>query len=335
MHIHPLDLDPSDDDVAGVHRVLAAATAVDRPDDPPPLLVEIAGRLRTRRTERRTLRWVARDAAGALVGLAALRLSDVDNPHLGQVELTVHPDSRRQGIGTALARTAAAAVVADGRRVVITEADEGSAAEHLCRGLGMRLVATDRMSLLRLADVDWADVERAAAAPHPGYRLERWTDRCPDDLLPRYVVAKSAMNDAPVDDVDYGDVAYSATGVRENEAAIRLQFDQFRAVVAVHEETGEVAGLTELYISTQPHRSHQGDTGVVAAHRGSGLGLWLKADMLVRLRDERPDVAELLTGNAASNEHMLRINTRLGYRPYSTMLGFQRELAGNPVGADR
>jgi hypothetical protein len=39
----------------------------------------------------------------------------------------------------------------------------------------------------------------------------------------------------------------------------------------------------------------------------------------------------VITGNAASNEHMLRINTRLGYRPYRAVAEWQdavAELAG-------
>lgn len=327
MHIEPLEVDPPAADVAGVHRVLAAADAVDRPGDPPPVLADVEGRLRTRRQDRRLIRRVARDDGGAIVGYGLLRLPDVDNVHLGLLDVTVHPSARRRGIGTALVRAAVDVAAADGRRLVLAEADEGSGGEQLCRLLGLRLVQTDRMSLLRLADVDWADVTAAAAAAHPGYRLERWVDRCPDALLPAYAAAKSAMNDAPTDDADIVGSTYTPEAIRDDEAAIALQFAQLRVEVALHGATGEVAGLTEVFVATDPRRSHQGDTAVVAAHRGSGLGLWLKADMLVRLRDERPEVAEVLTGNSATNAHMLAINDRLGFRPWKTVLSFQGDTA--------
>lgn len=327
MDIETLETDPPAADVAGVHGVLAAATAVDLPGDPLPLLDQVAGRLRTRRQDRRLIRRVARDERGAIVGYGLLRLPDVDNVHLGLAEVTVHPEFRRRGIGTALTRAAVDTAATDGRRIFLAESDEGSAGEQFCRDLGMRLVQTDRMSLLRLADVDWADVTAAAAADHPGYRLERWVGRCPDHLLPAYAAAKNAMNDAPHDDADIVDSSYTPELIREDEEAVALQFGEFRAVIAVHGATGEVAGLTEVYVSKQPHRSDQGDTAVVAAHRGSGLGMWLKADMLCRLRAERPDVGELLTGNAASNAHMLAINDRIGYRPHRTVLGWQAEVS--------
>jgi GNAT superfamily N-acetyltransferase len=227
----------------------------------------------------------------------------------------VRPDHRRHGLGTALLREAVGAAAADGRGTFLVEADDGGPGDAFCRAHGLRVVSRARLSLLRLAAVDWADVGTLAAAPHTGYRLVRWTDRCPDELVERYAVAKTAMNDAPVDGADIADEVFTADVIRQNEAGHREMGFTDWVSVAVHEQTGAVAGLTELVLASPP-RAFQEDTAVVPAHRGSGLGLWVKADMLCRLRAERPDVTEVITGNAASNEHMLRINTRLGFRPH-------------------
>ena len=113
--------------------------------------------------------------------------------------------------------------------------------------------------------------------------------------------------------------------IRQDEADYRESRNEQRVVVAVHEASGAVAALTEVLVAARS-RSFQSDTAVVPAHRGSGLGLWVKADQLCRLAAERPQVAELLTGNAASNEHMLRINQRLGYRPYQALTEWQADL---------
>jgi GNAT superfamily N-acetyltransferase len=59
----------------------------------------------------------------------------------------------------------------------------------------------------------------------------------------------------------------------------------------------------------------QGGTAVDPTHRNKGLGRWLKAAMLQRLLDERPEVANVDTWNAGSNEPMLAINVALGFRP--------------------
>lgn len=314
-------LDPETADAAALHRLLADAAALDRPDDPPPTVEEVAGRLRTHRGDRRSLRWVVR-AGDRLTGHLVLMLPGVDNPQLALFFVTVHPDARRRGVATALLREAVRTVAADGRRSLVGEAWDGTPGEAFCRGHGFRPVSTERVSLLRLAAVDWPDVEAAAAAAHPGYRLERWTGHCPEDLLGSYGRAKAAMNDAPTGDMDMTGRTYSPEVLREDEAAFRAEGKELRVVLAVHEASGEVAGLTEVAVGATP-RADQEDTAVVPAHRGHGLGLWVKADLLVRLRAERPGVTEILTGNATGNAHMLAINERLGFRPYQALTEWQ------------
>lgn len=304
----------TDADGVAYHRLITATEAVDHPADPPTELAETAGRLRLRRDDRRILRWVVRDGE-AMLGAAVLMLPDIDNQHLAVSNVFVRPDHRRHGLGTALLREAVAAAAADGRGTFLVEADAGGPGEAFCRAHGLRAVSRARLSLLRLAAVDWVDVGALAAAPHTGYRLVRWTDRCPDELVERYAVAKTAMNDAPVDGADIADEVFTAGVIRQNEAGHREMGFTDWVTVAVHEQTGTVAGLTELALASPP-RAFQEDTAVVPAHRGSGLGAWVKADMLCRLRAERPDMTEVITGNAASNEHMLRINTRLRFRPH-------------------
>jgi GNAT superfamily N-acetyltransferase len=303
-------------DVPAVHDVLVAALAVDLPEDPPPAPEDTAARLRLPWSDQRVLRWVARDG-GRVVGYAQATLPTVDNTHLVMPSITVHPAARRRGVGTELLRACVEAARAEGRSTVVIEAAEGTAGAAFCTAVGMPAVQTERASLLRLSEVDWADVLGVAAAPHPGYRLVAIPERCPDELAESYARAKAAMNDAPVGGVDWHDQTYTVDWLRETEDVVRARGAEWLRVVAVHSPTGEVAGLTEVSVSRwSPRRSQQEDTGVLAEHRGHGLGLWVKAEMLRRLRAERPAVAELVTWNDEANEHMWRINARLGFRPY-------------------
>jgi GNAT superfamily N-acetyltransferase len=311
-------------DVVGVHAVRAAALALDRPEDPAPRLEEIRFRLGHNRADWRR-HWFLARAGGEIIGYAVLRLPLLDNQHLGYVELTVTPGHRRTDIGTALLLEVVAAQAAEGRRLLVAETTAGTAGDPFARAIGARLVQTARMSLLRLADVDWADVEQVAADKHQGYRIAAHVGRCPDELLDSYARAKSAMNDAPFDDADVTDFVYTTDTIRADETAA-AGHGEGRVVFAVHEETGEVAAFTEILSTGRPLGS-QSDTAVVPAHRGHGLGLWVKAEMLLRLRVERPEMTMVMTGNSATNAHMLRINDRLGYRPWSQLHGWQVETA--------
>lgn len=323
-------LDPataSDEDVRAVRDVEAAALAVDRPGHPAAALQDVAAELRAPLTGRRRLRYVA-EQDGRIVGLLVVRLPDMDNLHLGALDLFVHPEYRRRGIGSELLRYAVTVLAEECRRTLIGETDEGSAGAGFCTAHGLHPVKTDQLLLLRMTDLDRADVDALAAANHPGYRLVSWEEACPDELLEPFARAKYAMNDAPVGGMDVAGRGWSTEVIRGWERQLRHLDRQQRVIVALHQASGEVAGFTEVELRRRtPALSEQGDTAVVAAHRGRGLGLWLKAAMLRHLQQTRPDVTGLLTGNAASNTHMLRINVRLGYRPYVRLIEWQGDVA--------
>ena len=75
-----------------------------------------------------------------------------------------------------------------------------------------------------------------------------------------------------------------------------------------------------------PRIAHQHDTSVVRAHRGHRLGLLLKAEMMRWLAEAEQEIEYLDTWNAESNEHMVAVNERLGFRAVGRELAFQRRL---------
>ena len=96
-----------------------------------------------------------------------------------------------------------------------------------------------------------------------------------------------------------------------------------RGIAARHDATGVLVGYTALGIVPGTDIARQGDTVVEVAHRNRGIGRSLKARMLLRLLDERPDVHRIRTDNAASNAPMLAINNALGFRTVRSNGGWQ------------
>ena len=93
--------------------------------------------------------------------------------------------------------------------------------------------------------------------------------------------------------------------------------------VVIHKGTNEPVGVTCTYISKyQPENAIQEDTGIISSHRGKGLGLAIKYQMLDKLLNET-NTKFWRTGNAGSNEHMLRINRILKYDPYQRIFVFE------------
>ncbi|MCX4981860.1 GNAT family N-acetyltransferase [Streptomyces sp. NBC_00572] len=326
IHLTPLH-DVSATDVAAWHQVVAASMAHDLPGVPSPGLEQIHAQFTKPALGSRLLTWLATGADGGPVGIARLRLfTSPGRDHLAELELHVDPAHRRQGTGSLLLSTVVAACRDEDRRSLIVEAAADSPGNAFCEKRDFRqALALDHL-ILRLDQLDEATVLQVAKAEHSGYRLTGWTGTAPDVLADAFADAKNAMNDMPVGDLDYGNVAWDADRVRTMAQVIADRGDTLLTIAAVHDD-GTMAGYTEILLPLgSAPRAQQYDTAVVPAHRGHGLGLWVKAAMVRRLRAEHAGVVEIETDNAEDNVHMLAVNHRLGFRSYRRTREFQLDV---------
>ena len=99
-------------------------------------------------------------------------------------------------------------------------------------------------------------------------------------------------------------------------------------VLARHRETGELAGHTVVRRRRRASRARPTSTTPrsCGSHRGHRLGVLLKTDMNLWLREVQPQLAEIDTWNAESNDHMIGVNDAIGYRIMGRELEFQKSL---------
>ncbi|MFI9771962.1 GNAT family N-acetyltransferase [Streptomyces sp. NPDC052415] len=315
-------------DAAAWHQVVTASMAHDLPGVPTPGPEQIHAQLTKPTLNSHRLTWLATGATGSPIGVAGLRLfTSPGRDHLAELELHVAPAHRRLGTGSLLLSEVVAACLAQDRRSLIVEAAADSPGEAFCEKRNFRQALALNHLILRLDQLDEATVSQVAEAEHPGYRLTGWTGTVPDDLAAAFATAKNAMNDMPVGDLDYGTENWDADRVRAMAQVIADRGDTLLTLAAVH-DGGAMAGYTEILLprGTAP-RAQQYDTAVVPAHRGHGLGLWLKTAMVRRLRAQHPGVVEIETDNAEDNVHMLAVNHRLGFRSYRRTREFQLDVS--------
>jgi GNAT superfamily N-acetyltransferase len=289
------------------------------PEDPPTPIDVIVQRISARTPNQWRAIFLARDAAGALAGSAFVgyNANEPENAHARWTEIQVAPAHRRKGLGRALLRSAVQACLDQRDDLVffgqttdrVPSGEAFAAAVAATAGLPMRL------NQLTIADVDRAKVAEWAKIDAPGYRLEWAENEIPPKLVKAYLDAANAMNDMPKGDLKFADQEFTEAQLRDRESWLKKAGIQWWVVLAIHEATGEGAGFSEVnYDPRVGHVVQQGGTGVIAKHRGHDLGLWMKAAMLQRLMHERPAAKYIRTGNANVNQHMLAINTKLGFR---------------------
>ncbi|MGC4877233.1 GNAT family N-acetyltransferase [Micromonospora sp. DT43] len=303
-------------EIASLLTALNAVLAADLPQDPPWRETSLREYLAEVMPGERRISWLAQaepsdpGGPGTVLGqVHVLLLGDI-----GVLEVLVHPSVRRSGLGRELVLRAARRVYQEGFQSIGVEVVGDTPAVGFYESLGFSREYVETRSVLDLTSVDWAELTDMASGIGAGYHLEFYPGGPPDDLIESYARAKAEVRD--VDDGELRPSSYDPERLRDSLDTLHRRGMKPYIVLARHEQSGEVAGLTEVVVPAQhPTRADQYDTIVAQDHRGYGIDRAIKARMLLELRSAEPELAEVQTWNAQANEAMLKVNAELGYRP--------------------
>ncbi len=276
-------------------------------------------------------RWfLAGDDAGDPDGYVTVHTSGYDNLDLAWLHLGIRPQRRREGRGREALDLALDVCRSMQRPMVGIDGWEGDATAGFAAAVGFDQRSQSIVRRLHLRELEPRLAERLAAeatAYAGDYELLRFTGAVPDELLGPIALLSESINDAPTDDLEIEDERFPAERIRAYERAQTAGGWLLRRLVARHRETGELAGHTVTAVDRErPTVGDQHDTAVVRGHRGHRLGLLLKAEMLLWLGEEEPQLETIDTFNAESNGPMVAVNERLGHRVLDRQLEFQRRL---------
>jgi GNAT superfamily N-acetyltransferase len=266
-----LEIEPlGDADLPSCAGVLIAAKPVDAPDDPVPSEEQVAGWLRAQGP---VTHLVAR-RAGEVVGTASVVLLE----RRAAVQITVRPEHRGQGIGTALL-DAVLPELRDRDEITSAPVAKGGAGERWAIARGFQVGAVLVAQRLMIADAD----PSAWDVPTPrGHQMEQWSGE-----PPAYV--RASVPEQVRAELD-------AAGVEQHGVAVVRQF------------TGRVTALAHLTINP-----HAPDTARVLEPAPSELGRVTKAHLLRWLHVDRPAVARVEIRLPAAHAEAIGINEQLGF----------------------
>lgn len=331
--VRPLDVH---DDAAlrEWYRITEAADAFERPWNTNWSYGELAIELRT---ADEGARWEVTAAYedGRMVG-AGLRivplLDNVDKVYAG---VYVAPQDRRRGIGSALVDELVAATRAEGRTEILV--DTGVPQEELethpytlfarKHGFHTASVEVHRQLDLPVPAETLLAMQADASTYHQDYRLETYVDVLPEEVVESYCYLVNQLGvDAPTGDVEFEPEAHNPALHRKHEARMRQQGRHQLTTLALTAD-GEAVAVTDLVVpAVDTQRLHQWATLVRRDHRGHHLGAAVKVQNLLRLQELFPDSAEVHTTNEESNDAMIGINARLGFRVVEVCPEFQLKL---------
>ncbi len=242
---------------------------------------------------------------GLVVGAADCRVQ----PGGTFLRVYVTEPHRRAGLGRKLLDAAMAWSRAAGAERVTAVVVAGGPGETFAASVGARTV-------IRLVTLERNLDSPAPPIPlPPGVHPVSWTAHCPDALLSSYADLKCRVADAPDAHLQLDRPVWTPADVR----AWETRHGRHLLVCGASDDaTGTLIGFTEV-LAPDAGTVDQIDTAVDRAWRGRGVGTWLKATMVDRLRTEqsRGDGRHLDRIVSTINERNVPMRTaseRVGYR---------------------
>lgn len=233
-----------------------------------------------------------------------------------------HDESARAGRSTVIMSTVGAATGAASAHGVTARSGFGGAdpahpevAPLVARGYALEQVY--RVSIAELADLpDLDDRLAVAESTSSDYEMVRWLGDTPAEHRAAMRALHERMStDAPVGGLAWEPEVWDDERLAEFERTTQAGGRVLLTVAARERATGELGGFSTLILPLTGSTARQHDTLVTMPHRGHGLGMRMKLDNLVRLREVRPELVRVVTWNAEENRPMLSVNEASGFRP--------------------
>lgn len=251
------------------------------------------------------------------------------NRHVCHLNISVLKEDRNKGYGTALVKKALEEVSAF---PYVTEFLTGVSLEEgksFLKKLGGTVSLEQAENRLYFSGLDWKMVETWAeegAARNPDVKIIRTGAIPQEDLEDFCGLYTETMNQQPLGDVSIR-IKYTPEMIRAGEEKAKKDGAEHVTLYSRGSD-GSISGLTEIYYLPEVgHKASQMLTGVRESCRGRGIGKWLKAAMLLHIREKYPSIKYLTTANADSNAPMMAINSKLGFKRHRAFLVCKLKIA--------
>lgn len=294
------------------------------PDDPPPSKETIKKDMKNPHPDNKDYRWiVSEEQSSNVIGYGRVTVYNESSPayqankHVAFGNLFVDKSHRRLGFGTNLLKTLVNKVK-DENKTIFQGGSLLESGKAFCERYGGKIALTEEESRLKLEEVNWEMLNEwidEGTRRAEGVTIERFEAVPEKDLSDYCQLFTATINQVPKGELEWEHVETPET--RRKREKRNKSLNQTWTTLITRETDGTISGLTETFY--QPDQAillFQGLTSVRKEYRGRGLGKWLKAEMLKYAKKTFPEVKVVVTDFAVTNDPMIAINKRLGFRKH-------------------
>lgn len=317
--------DITEQDWLDVTSLRQAADQEESPDDPVPPTEQYKTEMMTFPERRDDIQyWLGYDEQGKAIGYFVTVYPKPDHPDYATNStfvwyyIYIAEAHRRNGYGTQM--LAKIAEIADDYGAVNLQGDTLiQSGKDFIVAQGAKEALIERVSRLTMANVDWDMMQHwldNGKQRNPDIQIIRFEGLPPEEDLEAYCQLVTDLDkEVPLEDLDE---SYTFTA---DEARKRHERNKKAGNIEIafyaKDSDGALMGMTGMHYQNGVDTvSYVGLTGVLPKYQGRGLGKYLKASMTFDVRDNFPKITHSNTFNAQSNEPMLHINIKMGFKPH-------------------
>jgi mycothiol synthase len=276
--------------------------------------------------------WLLYDEDAHCVGYCTIAHPKPENPDYAAnkdriyVEPVVLARYRRQGVGTQLLPL----IVDHAQKVGATWIQWDTKFESGFR-FSEKIRATEvgrqRTNRLTVDQLNWEMMQRwveEGRSHNPEVELVRFVNLPAPGLIdPICDLITDINRNQPKDDLE--GTSFTLTSeefISENRRLTERKIE--RVILCAREPDDTLSGMTDLFYSeANPTHAHVSLTGVRREYQNRGLGKWLKAAMILDMRERYPKVRFVDTNNFNNNRPILNINDRMGFELFEQFVFYK------------
>lgn len=279
--------------------------------------------------------WLLYDDNAHCVGYCTISHPKPENPDYAAnkdriyVEPVVLARYRRQGVGTQLLPL----IVNHAQKVGATWIQWDTKFEsgfRFSEKIGATEVGRQRTNRLTVDQLNWEMMQRwvdESRSHHPDVELVRFVNLPVPGLIdPICDLITDINRNQPRDDLE--GMSFTLTSeefISENKRLKERKIE--RVIICTREPDDTLSGMTDMFYSeAKPTHANVSLTGVRREYQNRGLGKWLKAAMMLDMRERYPNVRFVDTDNFNNNRPMLNINDRMGFELFEQFVFYKVRL---------